>query len=64
MRILIVEPGKHPRVAEIENRLEKLQETVGGYIQAVYPWEDNVALIYDEEGLFKDTLWNRYRIQL
>ena len=44
MRILIVEPGKHPRVAEIENTLEKLQETVGGYIQAVYPWEDNIAL--------------------
>ena len=44
MRILIVEPGKHPRVAEIENTLEKLQETVGGYIQAVYPCEENIAL--------------------
>ena len=49
MRILVVKPGKHPRIAEIDGSLEQMQHTVGGYIQAVYPWEDNVALVCDED---------------
>lgn len=44
MKILIVEPGKHPRETDIDGSLESLQKTVGGYIQAIYPWEDKVAL--------------------
>ena len=50
MNVLIVEPGKAPREAEIGNGLEALQETVGGYIEAVYPYEDPVALVCNEEG--------------
>ncbi len=60
MKILIVEPGKHPRKADVEDTLETLQSIVGGYIEAVYPWDDPVALVCDEEGLCKDTEWNRY----
>ncbi len=60
MRILVVEPGRHPKRTEIEHTLRKMQETVGGYIQAIYPWEDRVALVCDEESLFKDSEWNRY----
>ena len=37
MHILIVEPGKHPRLADIDDSLESLQKTVGGYIEAIYP---------------------------
>lgn len=60
MHILIVEPGKHPREAEIDGSLESLQKTVGGYIQAIYPFEDEVAIICDEESKLKsDTEWNR-----
>ncbi len=60
MRILVVEPGKHPRITEIESSLEQMQKTVGGYIQAVYPWDDNIALVCDEEALYKKSEWNRY----
>ena len=60
MRILLVEPGKHPRITEIDGSLEQMQKTFGGYIQAVYPWKDNVALVCDEEALYKDSEWNRY----
>ena len=60
MRILLVEPGKHPRITEIDGSLEQMQKTVGGYIQAVYPWDDNIALVCDEEALYKDSEWNRY----
>lgn len=60
MNVLIVEPGKHPRLADIDDSLESLQKTVGGYIQAIYPWEDKVALIADDEAKLKsDTQWNR-----
>ena len=60
MKILIVEPGKHPYEAEINNSLESLQKTVGGYIEAIYPFEDMVALVCDEESKMKaDTQWNR-----
>lgn len=59
MKILIVEPGKHPRPADIPHTLEQMQKTVGGYIQAVYPWEDPVALVCDEEGLLKQLEFNR-----
>lgn len=60
MKVLIVEPGKHPREADIPRGLESLQKVVGGYIQAIYPFDDPVALVCDEEGLFKETEWNRF----
>lgn len=60
MKILIVEPGKHPRPADIPHSLENMQKTVGGYIQAIYPWDDPVALVCDEEGLLKESEFNRY----
>lgn len=60
MHILIVEPGKHPRETEIDGSLAAMQKTVDGYIQAIYPFEDEVAVICDDEAKLKsDTQWNR-----
>lgn len=50
MRILLVEPGKAPRPTEIGDSLESMQAVVGGSIQAVYPFEEPVALVCNEEG--------------
>lgn len=50
MVILLVEPGKAPRRAEIDSSLQSMQELVGGTIQAVYPFEESVALICNDEG--------------
>ena len=36
MKVLIVEPGKYPREADIEHTLEAEQAVVGGTIEAVY----------------------------
>ena len=47
MKILVCEPGKHPYVKEIEHTLENLQKEVGGYIQALYPFEEEVAWLKD-----------------
>lgn len=50
MKVLAVEPGKVPYETEIEGGLESLQQAVGGSIEAVYPYEDPVAVICNEEG--------------
>ena len=60
MKVLIVEPRKCPREAEIDGSLESMPKTVGGYIQAIYPFEDEIALVCDDESKLKsDTEWNR-----
>lgn len=50
MKILFVEPGKEAQPAEIQGALKEMQAIVGGQIQALYPWEDSVALICNDEG--------------
>lgn len=50
MKVLVIEPGKQPVVKEIGNTLKDMQRMVGGYIQAYYPWMDEVAIICNDEG--------------
>ena len=57
--ILVVEPGRKPRQVTMEHTLENLQETVGGYIQAIYPWED-AALVCCDDGIALGMPFNRY----
>ena len=59
MRILKLAPGKHPKEMEITDSLESMQSIVSGMIQAVYPFEDTVALICNEEGKLLDLPYNR-----
>ena len=50
MKVVIVEPQKKPEVREIGDSLESMQQIVGGLIEAVYPFDEPVALICNEEG--------------
>lgn len=59
MKVLMVEPGKVPYEKEIGNGLEALQAAVGGSIQAVYPYEEPVALVCNEEGKYMGLPLNR-----
>ena len=59
IRLLKVEPLKAPVLIEAEHTLEKLQELVGGTIQAIYPWDDLVALLCDDDGKGKGYPPNR-----
>ena len=59
MRVLVVEPEKEPYVKEIDGGLSSLQKEVGGYIEAVYPFEDPVAIICNEEGKLDGLPLNR-----
>lgn len=54
MKVLRVRPKHYPEVIDIDCSLESLQKEVKGPIQAVYPWDDAVALICNEEGKLHD----------
>ena len=58
MDVLVVEPGMAPYEKTI-NGLREMQDTVGGLIQAIYPFEDQVAVVCNEEGLLLDLPFNR-----
>lgn len=60
MKILVVEPMKRPYVQEIDGSLESMQKLVGGTIQAVYPFEDDVALVCHDEGKLLGLPYNRF----
>lgn len=50
MKILVLTPGERPRERDIPEGLKAMQEVVEGSIQAIYPFEEHVALICHEEG--------------
>ena len=58
-KIVLVEPNKTARIVEMNLSLENMQKTVGGLIQAVYPFEDEVALVCNEEGKIMGLPLNR-----
>ncbi|MBO4563636.1 MAG: DUF3846 domain-containing protein [Clostridia bacterium] len=59
MRVLVVEPYKEPYEKEIDPGLESLQHEVGGDIEVVYPFDDPVAVICNEEGKLEGLTLNR-----
>ena len=59
MKVLMVEPGKMPYETEIDSGLAALQKAVGGDIQAVYPYEDPVAIVCNDEGKLMGLPLNR-----
>ena len=59
MNVLLVEPGKKPRSVVLERDLAAMQQIVGGNIEAVYPFEEEVALICNEEGKLMGLPLNR-----
>ncbi len=59
MNILVVEPMKKPYMKDIDSGLHSLQRAVGGYIEAIYPYEDKVGLVCNEEGKIEGLPLNR-----
>ena len=59
MKVLVVEPMQEPYVKEIDSSLKSLQSEVGGNIQAVYPFEEEAAVICNEEGKMNGLELNR-----
>lgn len=49
-RMLVIEPHKVPYEMIIPDGLEPLQQAVGGYIEATYPFDDNAFIFGNEEA--------------
>lgn len=50
LTVLVVEPRKKPYAHQVPARLEDYQALVGGDIEAVYPFDEPVALVCHSEG--------------
>ncbi len=59
MEVMMVVPGKRPYTATIGKDLESMQRAVGGNIEAVYFFDDPVAIICNEEGKLQGMKPNR-----
>ena len=59
IQVILCEPGKTARITTIKNDLPSLQKMVGGHIEAIYPFEDPVAIVCNEEGKLEHLDLNR-----
>ena len=59
IRVLMIEPGKPPEMREISDTLQSMQEAVGGWIEEYMPFDDDVALVVNEEGKINGLPLNR-----
>ena len=59
MRVIKVKPMEEPEVKDIENDLGVLQSEVGGYIQCVYPFDEPVGIVCNDEGKLMGLPLNR-----
>ena len=50
LKVIYVEPGKRASVIEIDDDLKAMQNLVGGMIEEYMPFEDDVAIICNDEG--------------
>ena len=59
INVLLCEAGKRARMVEMEDSLEAMQKLVGGLIEEYMPFEDDVALICNDEGKMLGLPMNR-----
>ncbi|MCI8524814.1 MAG: DUF3846 domain-containing protein [Oscillospiraceae bacterium] len=59
LRVLLLEPGKVARLTEIDGTLAGMQRVVGGPIEVMYPYREEVALVMNEEGKLDGLPLNR-----
>jgi hypothetical protein len=59
IKVILLEPNRVAKVTEIEHSLEAMQKVVQGDIQAVYPFEEDVCIVCNEEGKLEGLPLNR-----
>jgi len=50
IKVILCKPNETAKAIEIENSLSSLQEIVGGIIQVIYPFSDEVGIVANDEG--------------
>ena len=59
MKAVRVKPMCQPEIIETDGSLESLKKEVEGWIQVVYPWDDEVVLVHNDEGKLMGLDYNR-----
>lgn len=59
LKIVVVKVGEYAKITEIPSGLESLQSVVGGLIETSYFFNDEIALISNEESKINDMPYNR-----
>ena len=59
IQVVLVESGKLARIVEVGTTLDAMQQTVGGDIEAYYPFEEQVCIVCNEEGKINGLPLNR-----
>ena len=57
--VLFLQVGKQPATVSIDNTLEAMQQLVGGYIEEYMPFDDEAAIVCNEEAKIKGLPLNR-----
>lgn len=59
LKVILVKPGQIAEQVEIDDTLEAMQDAVGGYIESYMPFEDEVAIVCNDEGKMNGLPMNR-----
>ena len=59
IKVVLLEPGKLARTAEIDASLAGMQKVVGGLIEPFYPFEERVCIVCNEESKINGMRPNR-----
>jgi hypothetical protein len=59
IRVILLRPGEEAVVTEMRDDLSSMQEMVGGPIEEYMPFEDEVAIVCNEEGKMNGMPLNR-----
>jgi len=59
IKVVLLEPGKLARAAEIDASLAGMQKMVGGLIEPFYPFEEQVCIVCNEESKINGMRPNR-----
>ena len=59
IQVVLVEPEKLARIAEVGTTLDAMQRTVGGNIEPCYPFEEQVCIVCNDEGKINGLPLNR-----
>lgn len=59
MTVLMVEPGYAPYEKTIPKTVDTMQELVGGYITAIYPYPEQVGIVTNDEAILLNMDFNR-----
>ena len=59
MKAIRVIPGKYSEIVEIDAGLKSLQKEVGGYIEVIYPFASDVAIVCNDEAKLTGQRANR-----